>query len=167
MVSEEYQQIMVAIDGSKTAELAFKKAVNIVKRNEGELIVVHIIDTRSLQSFPQFDRQSASPNFIEQSTNAAKNTLRDYKEWAKKQGLDDVNTIVKNGSPRRELTEVLPEEYDIDLLVLGATGLNAFERAFIGSVSQYVIRKASCDVLVVRTDTDEIDSTPITEDNNL
>jgi len=167
MVSEEYQQIMVAIDGSKTAELAFKKAVNIVKRNEGELIVVHIIDTRSLQSFPQFDRQSASPNFMEQSTNAARNTLRDYKKWAKKQGLDDVKTIVKNGSPRRELTEVLPEEYDIDLLVLGATGLNAFERAFIGSVSQYVIRKASCDVLVVRTDTDEIDSTPITDDNNL
>jgi len=166
MVSQEYQQIMVAIDGSKTAELAFKKAVNIVKRNNGNLIVVHIIDTRSLQSFPQFDRQSVSPNFMEQSTNAARNTLSDYKEWAKKQGLDDVRTIVKNGSPRRELTEVLPEEYDINLLILGATGLNAFERAFIGSVSQYVIREAPCDVLIVRTENDEIDSTPIAEDNN-
>ena len=36
--------------------------------------------------------------------------------------------------------------------MLGATGLNAVERLFIGSVSEYVIRNATCDVLVVRTD---------------
>ena len=36
--------------------------------------------------------------------------------------------------------------------MMGATGLNAVERLFIGSVSEYVIRNASCDVLVVRTD---------------
>ena len=38
--------------------------------------------------------------------------------------------------------------------MLGATGLNAVERLFIGSVSESVIRNASCDVLVVRTDLD-------------
>ena len=34
--------------------------------------------------------------------------------------------------------------------MIGATGLNALERFFMGSVSSYVIREASCDVLVVR-----------------
>ena len=38
--------------------------------------------------------------------------------------------------------------------MLGATGLNAVERLFIGSVSEYVIRHAICDVLIVRTDLD-------------
>ena len=38
--------------------------------------------------------------------------------------------------------------------MLGATGLNAVERLFIGSVSEYVIRNADCDVLIVRTDLD-------------
>ena len=38
--------------------------------------------------------------------------------------------------------------------MLGATGLNAVERLFIGSVSEYVIRHAPCDVLIVRTDLD-------------
>ncbi|MEL5941041.1 universal stress protein, partial [Tetragenococcus halophilus] len=41
---------------------------------------------------------------------------------------------------------------DVDLIILGATGLNAVERLFIGSVSEYVTRNASCDVLIVRTD---------------
>jgi len=38
--------------------------------------------------------------------------------------------------------------------MIGATGLNAVERLFIGSVSEYVIRNAPCDVLVVRTNLD-------------
>ncbi|MGO3608506.1 MAG: universal stress protein, partial [Enterococcus sp.] len=48
----------------------------------------------------------------------------------------------------------IPENNDIDLIMLGATGLNAVERLFIGSVSEYVIRNAACDVLIVRTDLD-------------
>jgi len=167
MVSQEYSQVMVAVDGSDTAEIAFKKAVNIVKRNQGALTIAHIIDTRSLQSFPQFDRPTTTPRLLEQSSDAATRTLNTYSNWAKEHGLENVETIVKNGSPRRELAEVLPDEHDVDLLVLGATGLNAFERAFVGSVSQYVIRKAPCDVLIVRTESDEIDSEPIMEENNL
>ena len=46
------------------------------------------------------------------------------------------------------------ENNQIDLIMLGATGLNAVERLFIGSVSEYVIRNANCDVLIVRTDLD-------------
>ncbi|KAB5915090.1 universal stress protein, partial [Bifidobacterium adolescentis] len=44
------------------------------------------------------------------------------------------------------------DDNHVDLIMLGATGLNAVERLFIGSVSEYVIRNATCDVLVVRTD---------------
>ncbi|EPC76844.1 Putative universal stress protein, partial [Lacticaseibacillus paracasei subsp. paracasei Lpp71] len=41
---------------------------------------------------------------------------------------------------------------NIDLIMIGATGLNAVERLLIGSVTEYVTRNALCDVLVVRTD---------------
>ncbi|MBO8441671.1 MAG: universal stress protein, partial [Firmicutes bacterium] len=41
---------------------------------------------------------------------------------------------------------------NIDLIMIGATGLNAVERILIGSVTEYVTRTAQCDVLVVRTD---------------
>ena len=47
---------------------------------------------------------------------------------------------------------------------MGATGLSAIERAFVGSVSQYVVRNAPCDVLIVRRDSDDIDSKPIFEE---
>ena len=33
-MDQEYSKIMVAVDGSNEAELAFKKAVNVAKRNQ-------------------------------------------------------------------------------------------------------------------------------------
>lgn len=160
MVSNEYTRVMVAVDGSKTSEIAFKKAVDIVARNQGKLYIAHIVDTRTLQVFPQYERPLNGSDFLNQQSNAAKQTLDKYKEWAEQRDVTDIEIIIKNGSPRTELADVLPEEYEIDLLILGATGLNAIERAFVGSVSQYVVRNAPSDVLIVRTD-DSVDNEPI------
>ena len=48
------------------------------------------------------------------------------------------------------LGQTLPKEEEISLIVLGATGLSYIERIFIGSVADYIIKNAPCDVLVVR-----------------
>ncbi|MCT7727704.1 MAG: universal stress protein, partial [Lactobacillus iners] len=39
-----------------------------------------------------------------------------------------------------------------DLVVMGATGMNAVERMLMGSVTEYVNRNALADVLIVKTD---------------
>ncbi|RCT59395.1 universal stress protein, partial [Enterococcus faecium] len=39
---QQYKKIMVAVDGSDEAELAFKKAVNVAIRNNGELLLAHV-----------------------------------------------------------------------------------------------------------------------------
>lgn len=162
MPSGEYTNIMVAIDGSKTAELAYKKAVNIALRNNGKLFLAHIVDTRALNQFyPTADSPRSTTEFVKAQSEAAENTLNRFSEWANNKGLNNIEIILKRGSPRTELSDVLPEEYNIDLLVLGATGLSAIERAFVGSVSQYVVRNAPCDVLIVRLEDEAIDTEPI------
>lgn len=162
MPTGEYTNVMVAVDGSKTAELAFKKAVNIVLRNKGKLFITHVIDTRSLHQFyPVMDRPMNSAQFLEGQVEAAENTLEIFSNWAKDRGVESIQTILKSGSPRTELADILPDEFNIDLLVLGATGLSAIERAFVGSVSAYVVRNAPCDVLIVRNHNENIEDTPI------
>ena len=143
---QQYKKIMVAVDGSEEAELAFQKAVNVAIRNNGELLA-HVIDTRSFQTVSSFDGMLA-----EQATEMAKQTLADYETNAKKAGLSKVTTVIEYGSPKQIIAKEIPEDNQVDLIMLGATGLNAVERLFIGSVSEFVIRNAACDVLVVRTD---------------
>ncbi|MHC5229906.1 universal stress protein [Enterococcus sp. LJL99] len=156
-MTQNYQKIMVGVDGSAESELAFQKAMNVAKRNNAELMLVHVIDTRAFQSVSSFDGMLA-----EQATEMAKQTMAGYKEQAEKHGCKKIVTTIEYGSPKPIIAKQLPQQYDVDLILLGATGLNAVERLFIGSVSEYVIRNASCDVLVVRTDLDN--KIPVEED---
>lgn len=144
---QEYKKIMVAVDGSKEAELAFKKAINVARRNDSELLLAHVIDTRAFQTISSLDGL-----MMEQASEMAKQTLADYQKMANDSGVSKVKAIIEYGSPKSVIAKELPDTEKVDLIMLGATGLNAVERLFIGSVSEYVIRHAVCDVLVVRTD---------------
>ncbi|KRK40431.1 universal stress protein [Loigolactobacillus bifermentans] len=144
---QQYKHILVAIDGSYEAELAFQKAVEVAKRNEAELFLVHVIDTRAFQNVSSFDSA-----MVEQVTETAKKTMEQYVAMAKENGLDKVNFSIEYGAPKVVVAKEIPKAQDIDLIMIGATGLNAVERLLIGSVTEYVTRTAVCDVLVVRTD---------------
>lgn len=142
-----YKQILVAVDGSKESEWAFKKAVAIADRNEATLNLINIIDTRSYAAVEAYDRSIA-----ERAQKFAEELLNDYKVEAEKAGVQNVNVIVEYGSPKTMISRDLSKKLQADLIICGATGLNAVERFLIGSVSENIVRSAKCDVLVVRTD---------------
>uniref|UniRef100_UPI00359CA02D universal stress protein n=1 Tax=Enterococcus faecalis TaxID=1351 RepID=UPI00359CA02D len=146
---QQYQKIMVAIDGSDESDLAFTKAINVAKRNEAELLLAHVIDTRAFQSVTALE-----VTLPEEAADMAKETLESYRKRAIDMGQSKVSSVLAYGSPKNIIAKELPPKYNIDLIMLGATGLNAVERLFIGSVSESVIRNANCDVLVVRTNLD-------------
>lgn len=52
---QQYSNILVAVDGSYEAELAFRKAVEVAKRNGAHLFLIHVIDTRAFQNVSSFD----------------------------------------------------------------------------------------------------------------
>ncbi|MFD1484495.1 universal stress protein [Lacticaseibacillus baoqingensis] len=144
---QQYKHILVAIDGSYESELAFQKAIAVAKRNDGELFMVHTVDTRAFQNVSSFDSA-----MVEQVTETAKQTMDGYIKQAKDAGLDKVSYTIEYGAPKTIIARDMPKAHDIDLIMIGATGLNAVERLLIGSVTEYVTRNAPCDVLVVRTD---------------
>ncbi|WP_314680748.1 universal stress protein [uncultured Granulicatella sp.] len=143
----EYSKILVPVDGSNEARLAFEKAIEVAKRNRAQVIIAHIIDTRVLQTPTGFEG-----NFNEEIQRQTENLFQEYRQYAQEHDFNDIDFVLEYGSPKVYISKNIPKDYQIDLIMMGATGLNAVERLFIGSVSEYVIRNASCDVLVVRTD---------------
>ena len=148
---QQYNNILVPIDGSKEAELAFKKAVAVTSRNgdHAHLHLLHVVDTRAFQNISSFDTA-----MVEQVTDTAKKTLEKYITEANKSGLKNVDYSIEYGAPKVIIAKDVPAQKNIDLIMIGATGLNAVERLLIGSVTEYVTRTATCYVLVVRTDLD-------------
>ena len=136
-MSHHYEKILVAIDGSYESELAFEKGVNVALRNGAELLLTHVIDTRALQSVATFDTY-----VYEKLEQEAKEVLDDYEKQARDKGLTKVKQVIEFGNPKTLLAA--------DLIMVGATGLNTFERLLIGSSSEYIMRHAKVDLLVVR-----------------
>ncbi|MDO4456208.1 MAG: universal stress protein, partial [Ligilactobacillus agilis] len=81
---QRYKNILVPVDGSYEAELAFKKAIDVAKRNGNDTAIhlVHVVDTRAFQNISSFDTA-----MVEQVTDTAKKTMAGYVEDAKKDGL--------------------------------------------------------------------------------
>ncbi len=146
---QTYKNILVPVDGSYEAELAFKKAINVAKRNgeDSSIHLIHVVDTRAFQNISSFDTA-----MVEEVTDTAKETIKGYIKDAKEQGIKNIDYSIEYGAPKVVIAKDLPAEKKIDLIMIGATGLNAVERILVGSVTEYVTRNAKCDVLVVRTD---------------
>ncbi|WP_163653357.1 universal stress protein [Listeria sp. PSOL-1] len=144
---QQYERVLVAVDGSKEAEAAFKKAIQVAKRNNAALGIVNVIDTRAFSSVANYDTSMA-----DKATEYADELLTSYKEEATKAGVSNVETFIEYGSPKTAITNDAAQAFKADLIMCGATGLNAVERLLIGSVSQQIITHAPCDVLVVRSE---------------
>ncbi|MBU5265571.1 universal stress protein [Virgibacillus proomii] len=141
----KYKNILVAVDGSEASEKAFLKSLDFAKQNSARLILAHVVDSRTFATAEAYDRTLA-----ERADEYAKELLDSYVDKAKAAGLEDLVRCVEYGSPKIKIPKDIAKEFKADLIVCGATGLNAVERFLIGSVSENITRHASCDVLVVR-----------------
>lgn len=141
----EYRNIVVALDGSDASDYAFRKAVDIAKRNSAKLVLSHIVDTRTFATAEAYDR-----TLTIRSENYANELLESYKKKAQAAGVTEVLLDIDYGSPKVKIAKEIAPKYHADLIICGATGLNAMERFLIGSVSENITRFASCDVLVIR-----------------
>lgn len=144
-----YKHIFVAVDGSKTSHQAFKKASETAIKTGAHLIICHVIDARNTPWTTTDEGE-----LWKEVKNEATKLVEDYAEIARNWGVKNVQTVVLSGNPRVEIPKNLTKEYDVDLLVIGATGQNAIERMVIGSVAEASIRHAPCDVLLIKNEAD-------------
>jgi len=141
----EYNNIIVAVDGSDASKKAFKKSLQISKRNDARLIVTNVVDSRTFATVEAYDRTLAK-----RAETHAKELIDEYVKKAHDQGVTNLVRCIEYGSPKVKISKDIAKTFDADLIVCGATGLNAVERFLIGSVSESIARYATCDVLIVR-----------------
>lgn len=141
----DYKNIVVAIDGSEAAAKAFERALKYAKQHNARLILAHVVDSRTFATAEAYDRTLA-----ERADEYATEILDRYMNEAKAEGIADVVRHVEYGSPKIKIAKDVAQKFDADLIICGATGLNAVERFLIGSVSENIVRQSTCDVLVVR-----------------
>ena len=146
----EYKKIIVPADGSENGKRALEHALAIGKRNDAELILVHVANIVSAIS--NFDQTPISGGYVSEQI------AEDMEETGKKilgEVAADVpadmkvKCVFEVGSPGPAVLAVA-KKYDADLIVMGSRGLGPLKGLFMGSVSSYVTSHSTCPVLIVK-----------------
>jgi nucleotide-binding universal stress UspA family protein len=145
-----YNTILAAVDGSEESKRALRKAIVLAKDHGAKLLLVHIIE-----SLTTIAAGHGYQRVFPESDTYAREMLNEYKELAEKEGVKEVTEILDYGSPKVKIAKDVAKKHNVDLIVAGAAGANAVEQFLIGSVAQHITRYAACDVLIVRTETED------------
>lgn len=143
-MDETYQNILVALDGSRLAEKAFTEAVRIALANNGRLTLISIINDAELAT----SAFAFSKLFAQEKERAETELLKRIHDASQK-GVMDVIPFVEVGNPKQVIIKYAADNAS-DLIVIGATGKGAITQSLVGSTTAYVVNHAPCNVLVVR-----------------
>ncbi|WP_164103740.1 universal stress protein [Candidatus Laterigemmans baculatus] len=139
-------RIIIATDGSEDARQAACFFSRLPHDQPLEVSVVTVLDaTEHYSSTPS---EAWYPEYVEQQQALAE---RSYARVAEVfEGANArLRSVKLQGDPGEAIVQQAAND-KTDLIVLGAKGHSAIERALLGSVSQFVATHADCSVLVVR-----------------
>lgn len=143
-MKESYKKILVAVDGSPASNDAFNEALNVANRNGAKLFILTVVDYKFSIGDPAFINDA-----LKFHLNNAEIELEQLISNSKMSELD-YETKIDSGSPKRKIIEYAVEK-QVDLIMVGATGLGAIEQAIVGSTTAYVVNHAKCNVMVVKS----------------
>ena len=149
-------KILLASDGSEEAELAALRAVELAQKTDSELHVVHVgLVPSFLMSDPAtrgynpmlYRTRGYDRRLYEEIEEESRELLRKLSWRVKVAGGDVAGAHLRMGEVDLEIVG-LAKKLGADLIVMGCRGIR---RAVGGSISDAVIRHATCPVLVVRS----------------
>ena len=131
-----YETILVATDGSSSANRAVDDAIDIASTFDADLHAISVVDTSRYGD----SMLSGTEGVIDELRERAAEVLEDVETRADV----DVTTEHRQGRPHEEIGEYT-DAIDADLVVLGNRGLGAGDQ--IGSTAERVVRYVDRPVL--------------------
>jgi nucleotide-binding universal stress UspA family protein len=145
-----YKHIMVAVDGSETSHLALQEAIKLAKSQNASLRIVHVIDDSFInygESYIDYSALLASKKKLGQEVLTKMGDLAHHAHI--KYEIQMIETQPFEGRVAEKLVEETQHK-PTDLLVIGTHGRRGFNRLFLGSVAENLIRIATLPVLLIR-----------------
>lgn len=136
-----FEKLLLATDGSESAEAAVQEAINIAKSCSGRLFVIAVVEVN-----PEYE--ALAPQIVEKAEYETREHLDSVKARAEKEGIV-CETIAHQGEEPFQFIVDEARKKKADMIVMGSHGRTGLKRLMMGSVTARVIGHAPCKVLVV------------------
>ena len=145
-----FKRILVAVDGSDTAEQALLEAINLAKEHQAQLRIVHAVDIVNLNLATEFPNPA---EITDAMIKGGREILRKAEAVARGAGVAVETRLIEIDTLRHRIPEMIAadaEAWPADLIVICTHGRRGLSRLFLGSVAEGVVRVATQPVLLIR-----------------
>ena len=145
------RRILVAVDGSNASFNASTYAIDLAKRNDAELIAIHVI-------YPTYSQYEAAlsprPERLQEVSRKEMEEGEQHVNRVKQKATEEkvsitTDVIITITSVVKEIVEYA-EKNKTDMIVIGSRGMTGFKRLLLGSVADGVVTYSHCPVLIVK-----------------
>ena len=137
------KSILVPIDFSNCSKKALRYAVALAKEHDASLSLLYVVSTNSAIGGPGLE-------YVETGDVRAK-AHKDLQALAEAEVHGEViaKSLVRVGSAPAEILQ-MATNMPADIIVISTHGRTGLTRTLLGSVTEHVVQRAPCPVLVVR-----------------
>ena len=145
------KRILIPTDFSVQAENALKIAIELAKKNDSEITLLHSMEMPVHLATTDRGQLPEALYFVKLAEKRFSDLLeKPYIEHA------HVTTKIGQGEIYDDINETVAEE-NIDLIIMGSHGASGFKEMFIGSNTEKVVRTSDIPVLVIKNDRPEFE----------
>ena len=147
-----YSQIMVAIDGRETSNLALREAVRLAKDQDAMLRIIYVVDesiANYIEGYVDFD---ALWDAYKEEGNQILNRID---KEVKKEKVNFETRLIELKPAEGCIAEKIAAEarnWPADVLVMGTHGRRGLSHFFLGSIAEQVIHLSTVPVLLLRSE---------------
>jgi nucleotide-binding universal stress UspA family protein len=139
------RRILVATDGSQSADRAIDTAADLAEHLGAKLIILTVGNDPSITE--GIDMARAGENLGDLLEAKARRVVANAAERARK-AVSDVEIKIGWGDVAETILEFAKRD-NAELIVIGRRGLGRLARLLMGGVSQKIVALASCPVMVI------------------
>jgi len=143
-MAKTFKRILVGVDDSADALLAFDYAIHQAKRDAAELIIVSVLEHDDMNVY-----QALDSDYVHGERDELKEHVQRYQQQAEAAGVADVRMVIAEGEPGETIVKSVIPHVQPDLLVIGSIAKKGVSRYF-GSQAAYMAKYAPISVMVVR-----------------
>jgi len=144
-VSGLFEKILFCTDFSENADFAFQYAVKQMRTKRAQLFLLHVIPEPEAQFWKTYLYE------VDDVDNKARTDIDEKIEAAYLSKLPkgvDIKLEFRIGTDAAEILKYA-DEIEADLIVIGRQGRSSLGKVLFGNVTERVVRKANCAVMVV------------------
>lgn len=143
-----YQNILVPVDGSDTAERALREAIQLARSLAARIRVIHIVNKTPWVA-------QGAPGVVEELVNQMRSTgesiIHEAKTAVRHAGIEvDDRLIEAIGERAGEIIVGEANDWPAHLIVCGTHGRRGLKRLLVGGDAEYIVRHSPVPVLLIR-----------------